>query len=129
MAHSNQVREFLLTDRGIDLLDVYVGPEGVLTGSARLAQEAREKAASMERRQEIETMKQDVERFREAAEKQIASLRAEVESKEGDLKQFLLMEELREENLDRDRERMVQLRKADSAASTRARDSRKGGKK
>ena len=42
MAHSNQIREFLLTPRGIDLLDVYVGPEGVLTGSMRLAQEARE---------------------------------------------------------------------------------------
>jgi hypothetical protein len=74
-------------------------------------------------------MKQEVERFREAAEKQIASIRAEVESKEGDLKHFLLMEEYRKENLDRDRERMEQLRKADSLAPARARDSRKGGKK
>jgi len=39
MAHSNQIREFLLTDHGVELCDVYVGPEGVLTGSARLAQE------------------------------------------------------------------------------------------
>ena len=45
MAHSNQIREFLLTDRGIELQEVYLGPEGVLTGSARLAQEARERVA------------------------------------------------------------------------------------
>ncbi|HEX2222957.1 MAG TPA: circadian clock protein KaiC, partial [Thermoanaerobaculia bacterium] len=45
MAHSNQVREFLLTSRGIELADVYIGPEGVLTGSARLAEDARRKAA------------------------------------------------------------------------------------
>src|SRR3954447_9136342 len=49
MAHSNQIREFLLTDRGIELRDVYVGPAGVLTGSMRLAQEARERAAAIER--------------------------------------------------------------------------------
>ena len=47
MAHSNQVREFLLTDRGVELRDVYVGPENVLTGSTRLAQESREKAAAL----------------------------------------------------------------------------------
>jgi circadian clock protein KaiC len=44
MAHSNQIREFLLTDEGIELADVYVGPQGVLTGSARQAQEAKEHA-------------------------------------------------------------------------------------
>ena len=44
MAHSNQIREFLLSDRGIDIVDVYLGPGGVLTGSARVAQEAQEKA-------------------------------------------------------------------------------------
>jgi circadian clock protein KaiC len=44
MSHSNQIREFLLTDGGIQLRDVYVGPGAVLTGSARLTQEARDKA-------------------------------------------------------------------------------------
>ena len=47
MAHSNQIREFLITAEGIELLDVYVGPEGVLTGSMRAAQEAREQAAAI----------------------------------------------------------------------------------
>jgi circadian clock protein KaiC len=44
MAHTNQIREFLVTDHGVELRDVYVGPSGVLTGSARLVQEAQEKA-------------------------------------------------------------------------------------
>ncbi len=52
MAHSNQLREFLLTEQGVDLLDVYVGPEGVLTGSSRLSQEARENAAEQVRQEE-----------------------------------------------------------------------------
>lgn len=43
MKHSNQIREFLLTDHGIELLDVYTGPDGVLTGSARRAQELKDR--------------------------------------------------------------------------------------
>jgi len=54
MAHSNQVREFLLTDHGVELRDVYVGAAGVLTGSARLTQEAQEKAALIVRDREVE---------------------------------------------------------------------------
>ena len=50
MAHSNQVREFILSSEGIKLREAYVGPEGVLTGSARLAQEAKDKAAALVRR-------------------------------------------------------------------------------
>src|SRR5205807_95470 len=46
MAHSNQIRQFLITDHGIDLVDVYIGAGQVLTGSARLAQEAVERAAT-----------------------------------------------------------------------------------
>ena len=56
MAHSNQLREFLMTDHGVQLQDVYLGTEGVLTGSARLARESAERAASLVRRQELEAM-------------------------------------------------------------------------
>ena len=54
MAHSNQVREFLMSSEGIKLRPPYVGPEGVLTGSARLAQEAKDKAAALVRQHEME---------------------------------------------------------------------------
>jgi circadian clock protein KaiC len=82
MAHSNQIREYLLTPRGIDLLDVYVGQDGVLTGSMRAAQEARERDAEAERVREAEVRRRTSERRRRALEAQIASLRAELEGEE-----------------------------------------------
>src|SRR4030066_206706 len=66
MAHSNQIREFLLTDKGIDLIDVYKGGENVLTGSARAAQEARERAEETLRSEEIELKKRELARKRQA---------------------------------------------------------------
>jgi circadian clock protein KaiC len=81
-AHSNQLREFLLTERGVDLLDVYVGPEGVLTGSSRLAQEAREKAEGLARQQEADIRNRDRKRKREALEARITALRKEFEADE-----------------------------------------------
>ena len=82
MAHSNQIREFLLTDRGIELQDVYLGPEGVLTGSARQAQEAREKAAVLLTQEEVEGKRRELERKREALEARIAAMRKEFEAEE-----------------------------------------------
>jgi circadian clock protein KaiC len=66
MKHSNQIREFLLTSEGIQLEDVYLGPEGVLTGSMRAAQEAREKAAALALQEEIEAKQREVDRLRAA---------------------------------------------------------------
>jgi circadian clock protein KaiC len=77
MAHSNQIREFLLTDHGVELRDVYVGPSGVLTGSARLVQEAQEKAALMTRDQEVKRRGIELERKRTTLEAQVIALRAE----------------------------------------------------
>src|SRR5205085_8499564 len=80
MAHSNQVREFLLTDHGIELRDVYVGPEGVLTGSMRVAQEARERAAALAREREEDRRRRERGRRRAAIEAQLATLRGELEA-------------------------------------------------
>jgi circadian clock protein KaiC len=79
MAHSNQVREFLISDRGVDLVDAYIGPSGVLTGSARVAQEDLEKAAVLSSQQEAAQLKREVERKRSAIERQISGLRADYE--------------------------------------------------
>jgi len=59
MAHSNQIREFRLTNHGVELLDVYVGADGVLTGSARLSQETRDKAEQLLHQQEVVRNKLD----------------------------------------------------------------------
>ena len=82
MAHSNQIREFLLTDHGVELRDVYVGASGVLTGSARLSQEAQEQAGKLTRQQETEHRQLKLDRKRKALEAQIAALRAEFEAQE-----------------------------------------------
>ena len=78
MAHSNQIREFKLTNHGIELLDVYVGADGVLTGSARLSQETKDDAEQLLRQQEIGRKQFELDRKRKAVEAQIAALRAEV---------------------------------------------------
>src|ERR1043165_6379239 len=80
MAHSNQVREFLISSRGIDLVDAYIGPSGVLTGSARAAQTAREKAEALSNQQEAGRRKRELESKRAALEQQIAGLRYEHEA-------------------------------------------------
>ncbi|MDX6521644.1 MAG: circadian clock protein KaiC, partial [Gaiellales bacterium] len=74
MAHSNQIREFLLTNEGIELADVYVGPQGVLTGSARQAQEAQERSDGTARLDDLEQRRSNLERRREAVEAQTAAL-------------------------------------------------------
>src|SRR4030095_3548260 len=86
MKHSNQIREYLITPEGIKLEEVYVGPEGVLTGSMRAAQEDREKAAALARGQEIERKQRELARKRAALEAQIAALRAEYEAIEDESK-------------------------------------------
>jgi circadian clock protein KaiC len=79
MAHSNQIREFLLTSHGIELADVYVGPDGVLTGSARQAQQAKERSEGTARLDDLEQRKASLERRRESVEAQAAALWREFE--------------------------------------------------
>jgi circadian clock protein KaiC len=74
MAHSNQVREFLLTDRGIELADVYVGPHGVLTGSARSAQEAQEQSDAVVEQKDLQQRRDNLERERQSVEARVAAL-------------------------------------------------------
>jgi len=114
MAHSNQVREFLLTDRGIDLQDVYLGPEGVLTGSARQSQESREKTAALVRRQEIDSKQRERKRKREALEARIVALRKEFEAQEEEMDRLIGQEMTRENTSQEDVERMADRRKADA---------------
>ncbi|HEY9207015.1 MAG TPA: circadian clock protein KaiC [Candidatus Methanoperedens sp.] len=114
MAHSNQIREFLLTNRGIDLIDVYIGPGGVLTGSARSAQEAHEKAAELVRREEIGRKRRELDRKRKSLEVQITALRSEFEAIEEETNKLIRQEETKEKVLTKDREEMIRLRKADA---------------
>jgi circadian clock protein KaiC len=84
MANSSEIREFILTDHGVELREVYIGARGVLTGSARMAQEALEKAEVLSGRQDIELKKRDIERKRKVLEAQIIALQADFESEESE---------------------------------------------
>jgi len=93
MAHSNQIREFILTSHGIELLDVYIGKEGVLTGSSRISQEAREASEQMLRDQEIERKRHELDRKQKALEAQIALLQTEFESARMELMKSIELDE------------------------------------
>lgn len=115
-AHSNQLREFLLTERGIELADVYLGPEGVLTGSMRREQEARERADAVARRQEIDGRQRELERKREALEARVAAQWKEFEAEAEEARRLIGQEEARETVLRDDRDQMAASRRSDRGA-------------
>jgi circadian clock protein KaiC len=117
MEHSNQIREFAITDHGLQLPDAYLGPEGVLTGSARLSQEAREKAAGTARQQETEGYRRELERKRRIFEARTAMLRAEFEMEQEKTQRSISESELLDQRLLQDRELMVRSRKADPSSN------------
>ena len=93
MAHSNQVRECLITDHGVELCEVYVGAGGVLTGSARIAQEAQELALTLTRKQEVERRQIEIESRRKALESKVAALRAEFGVQEAESMKIITQEQ------------------------------------
>jgi circadian clock protein KaiC len=114
MAHSNQIREFILTDHGIELREVYIGAGGVLTGSARMAQEASENAELLTRRYDIERIKREIERKRKAMEIQIMTLHNDFESEEAEALKILETEQDTIKRLELDKIKMAESRKADN---------------
>ncbi len=115
MAHSNQVREFQLTDHGAEILDVYVGPSGaLLTGSARMALEAQEKAQALSREQEVDGKNRELDRKQQFMEAQIAMLRAEFEVQKTEASKTIGQDRMRAAVLAGDRVRMDHLRNADA---------------
>lgn len=113
MPHSNQIRECLLTDHGMELCEVYVGAGGVLTGSARLAQEAQEQALKLTRKQEVERRQLELESKRRALEAQIEAMRAEFDVQEAEAMKIIGQEQAQALQLVLERAEMGQSRKAD----------------
>jgi circadian clock protein KaiC len=120
MEHSNQVREYCLSDNGAQLKDVYVGSGGVLTGAGRLGQEARERAESLERNLEIERKQRDIERKKLVIEAQIAALRTSFEAEMDDLTRAIAREKLHQEVLVEETRAMARTRKSDELPAGKA---------
>jgi circadian clock protein KaiC len=112
MANSNQIREFMMSKDGIRLLPVYVGSGTVLTGSARLSQEARERAESMLREQTKEEQLRMLDGKRKALETQIEAMRSEFAREEVRVERMTRQEKQREQDLSREMLEMVSLRAA-----------------
>jgi circadian clock protein KaiC len=130
MSHSNQIREFLLTDHGVELKDVYVGPEGVLTGSLRLAREVSERAETLARQQDLERRRRELERKREMLEGQLSAQRAQFEAELEELKRLIAEEESASDLLRQGRTDMAKSRSADASPAprpTRARGTARDG--
>jgi circadian clock protein KaiC len=114
MSHSNQIREFRLTDDGIQLLDVYVGANGVLTGSARLSQESKDDADILARQEQISLKQYGLQRKRDAMEAQVAVLRAEFESEESEGLTTIRIDKAKLDQVRKDEVRMGKSRRSDA---------------
>jgi circadian clock protein KaiC len=114
MKHSNQVREFIITDNGIDLVDVYLGPEGVLTGSAREAQKLHELTDLALRKSALGWKDREIDRKRKILEARVASLQAEFESAEEDLNKIYNQEALVKRVSEDTREELTKMRSGNS---------------
>jgi circadian clock protein KaiC len=107
MKHSNQIREFLLTDDGIRLRELYVGPEGFLTGSARLAQQARGETEEKARREAISGRQRAMTRRKEDLEAEITAKRRAFEAETEELRRSIEEAERRADVLASDRDDMA----------------------
>jgi circadian clock protein KaiC len=114
MAHSNQLREFVLSREGIRLISPYVGPGVVLTGTSRAAQEAKEAAEALVRSQEIDRRQETLERKRSALEAQIKMLQMNFAAEELELEQTIKQQQSREKRLQAERDSMYRVRMGDS---------------
>jgi circadian clock protein KaiC len=113
MAHSNQMREFVLTDRGIQLTDVYAGQGVVLTGSARMIQEAKDRAQEIVERDEAALRRRELEQAQRRLQAQVSDLMAQSELLEEERDILKEREKARADTNATDRERIARVRGAD----------------
>lgn len=124
MSHSNQVREFVLSDTGIDLVDVYLGGDRVLTGSARVAQEAQERSAATLREQDHQLKLRQLAGKRKAIDAQIAALQAEAEAETAEVHFAIAQETLQETTADLNTAAMSQQRRVTTGLNGLGREKR-----
>ena len=115
-AHSNQVREFVLTDHGVELADVYVGPGGVMTGSARVMQQARERSDQLERGEQLMRRKRELKAHAAQAQAQLGVLQEELAAQQAELEQIASREARLAADAEATRAALAAQRRADPAS-------------
>ena len=121
MAHSNQVREFRFSSRGIELIDAYVGPAGVLTGTARLAHEARDALDERTRAEDFARRRRELDRRHREILAQLDTLRSERATTEQEIRVIAAQEGARRSTRARDEAAMASARHVASAPARRGR--------
>ena len=112
MEHSNQIREFILTSTGAKLIDVYAGSDKVLTGASRIAKEAEDAAAELDRKAVLEGKKRDLKRRKQTLEAQIKVLQSQFETEEEEINLMINREKVRDESVKLSRNKMSRVRDA-----------------
>ena len=118
LAHSNQLREFILSSQGIQLLDLYKGSEGVLFGSARVAQERRETASRVIRNEEIGRRQRELDRKKRIMENEIAMLKEKFARDEDEIRILIEQDLFREKAVEQSQKELALLRKAEKRGSS-----------
>lgn len=121
MSHSNQVREFILSDQGVDLVDVYLLADRVLTGSARIVQEQQEEASSELRQRDQQRRLRELDSRRKAIDAQIAALQAEAQERTGEVQSAIERENLEAEGSLQRSKAIAQRREGTTARKSTAR--------
>jgi circadian clock protein KaiC len=116
-AHSNQVREFVLTDHGAELVDVYVGAAGMLTGSARLAQQAAEREAQLRQADDLEHRRRELRRSISEHEAHFAAVQDQIAAERAELDRIGLRERHQAADTEADEVAMGKRRWADAVPS------------
>jgi len=119
-AHSNQVRELILSDSGVTLSDTYTAGGEVLMGTMRWEKEAAERVAH-----EVTEVAAKLKRVRLDAEEaelvvRVKSLQVELEAKKVEKALLARTAEARKGELSLGRTRMGELRGADAASPARS---------
>jgi len=110
MQHSNQIREFIITDHGLKLVDVFIGPDGILIGSARESQQLEEATGIELRNFEVSRKDREIRRKRVVLETKIATLKEEFESLKDELNRAHQEEEFRKQTTKKNRYDLTQNR-------------------
>jgi len=113
-AHSNQMREFVLTDHGVELVDVYVGAAGVLAGSARVTQQAAERDEELRIAEELARRRRELHRSVIEREAHLVAVQDQLDAEQTEIKRIDLREGHLVADIEADRSTMAARRWADA---------------
>ena len=113
-AHSNQVREFVLTDHGVELVDVYVGAAGVLAGSARVTQQAAERDEELRIAEELARRRRELHRSVIEHEAHLVAMQDQLDAERTEIDRIDLREGHQVADTEADRSTMATRRWADA---------------